>query len=331
MKSQQRLKKVTFWLFFLFFIGSSMPDNLWGEPEFDVPLQCAFPTVCRVVKLMDHDQGPGSYDFRRLPMATDNHNGVDLAILDPARYKEGVPVLAAAGGRVLGVRNNMKDVNALLVSRLKLKDMECGNGVMLDHGGGWRSQYCHLKKASIRVTKGMYVKKGQTIGLVGFSGKTTYPHLHFQVWRNRVRVDPYAVDGDRHRQLWSKRAKKKLKLSPAVVGRIGFMGTPVKKKDFSLGLRSLPPQVRSPFFLVWGEVYGVVAGDQLLWRVKSPQGKVFLKKTVTLDKNGVRWSHYVGKKRKKNQMWPVGIYQAEVSVRRKGLEVDYRQFHYIMR
>lgn len=63
-----------------------------------------------------------------------------------------------------------------------------GNMVTVDHGYGYKTRYAHLQKALVR--KGNKVKRGQRIGLVGNTGKTTGVHLHYEVLKNDVQIDP---------------------------------------------------------------------------------------------------------------------------------------------
>jgi murein DD-endopeptidase MepM/ murein hydrolase activator NlpD len=56
-----------------------------------------------------------------------------------------------------------------------------GNHVIIDIGGGYYAFYAHLRPGSIRVKVGDRVKRGQVVGLVGNSGNSTEPHLHFHV------------------------------------------------------------------------------------------------------------------------------------------------------
>ena len=63
-----------------------------------------------------------------------------------------------------------------------------GNMVTLDHGFGYKTRYAHLQKPLVR--KGQKVKRGQCIGLIGNTGKTTGVHLHYEVLKNDVQIDP---------------------------------------------------------------------------------------------------------------------------------------------
>lgn len=63
-----------------------------------------------------------------------------------------------------------------------------GNMVVIDHGYGYKTRYAHLQKAAVR--KGQHVKRGQLIGFIGNTGKTTGVHLHYEVLKNDVQIDP---------------------------------------------------------------------------------------------------------------------------------------------
>ena len=64
-----------------------------------------------------------------------------------------------------------------------------GRAIMLDHGHNIATRYGHL--SSFAVTAGQYVHRGDTIGYVGLSGRSTGPHLHYEVRINDVPVNPY--------------------------------------------------------------------------------------------------------------------------------------------
>lgn len=70
-----------------------------------------------------------------------------------------------------------------------------GKHVLIDHGFGYKTLYAHMNTISVKV--GERVKKGQKIGLVGSTGTSTAPHLHYEVWLNGVAINPidYVLDG----------------------------------------------------------------------------------------------------------------------------------------
>lgn len=70
-----------------------------------------------------------------------------------------------------------------------------GNCVVIDHAAGWRSQYFHLSDVDVR--SGERVEQGQKIGEVGSTGRSTGPHLHFQLGRGSEAVDAEGLFGRR--------------------------------------------------------------------------------------------------------------------------------------
>ena len=94
------------------------------------------------------------------------HQGVDIAA------DKGEPVFASAGGTVVSC------------------DWHGGYGksITLDHGSGYVTRYAHLKKIYVRA--GQPIKKGEKIGTVGSTGKSTGPHLHYEVRFQENPIDP---------------------------------------------------------------------------------------------------------------------------------------------
>ena len=63
-----------------------------------------------------------------------------------------------------------------------------GNNVVIDHGYGYETLYGHMSKIKVRV--GQRVKRGEVIGWIGNTGKSTGPHCHYEVIKNGIKVDP---------------------------------------------------------------------------------------------------------------------------------------------
>lgn len=109
---------------------------------------------------------------RRNPFSGEKafHKGIDL----PA--PQGTEVLAPAGALVQEATVSYKDGEAY------------GTVVVLDHGDGWVTLFSHLDRLSVE--KGQRVNQGQVVAWVGMTGKTTAPHLHFEMWKDGAPVDP---------------------------------------------------------------------------------------------------------------------------------------------
>ena len=98
------------------------------------------------------------------------HTGTDMAC------PTGTPVLASMSGRIAKVGN---------MHRIY------GNYVIIDHGNGYQTLYYHMSK--VLVAKGQWVSQGTRIGLVGSTGYSTGPHLHFTVYKNGKLIDPMTI------------------------------------------------------------------------------------------------------------------------------------------
>jgi murein DD-endopeptidase MepM/ murein hydrolase activator NlpD len=120
----------------------------------------------------------------------------------------GSALYAVANGTVVLARDNQPDIppNSPLNTNPFLQSPEdnLGNGVILKIGPGRYACYAHMKPGSVRVRRGQRVRVGQRIGLVGNSGQTTGPHLHFGIQRQPsclssasepFEIDRYTLDG----------------------------------------------------------------------------------------------------------------------------------------
>ena len=108
------------------------------------------------------------FGYRKSPFTgkKEFHKGLDISA------RMGAPVVASADGTV----------------SYSGWDRGYGRIIVINHGYGLKTKYAHLKKSLVK--KGQHVKRGETIGLIGKSGRTTGPHLHYEVHLNGVPVNP---------------------------------------------------------------------------------------------------------------------------------------------
>lgn len=116
-----------------------------------------------------------------------------------------VEVLAAADGVVVSIADGHYDRCHIEGFAISCDGHPMvGNHVILEHEGGLRSLYWHLMKHSVTVQIGDEVRCGDVLGLVGSSGYSSSPHLHFGVERpDGERVDPYAGPYSQEETLWA--------------------------------------------------------------------------------------------------------------------------------
>lgn len=169
-----------------------------AEPvRLSLPIDCDPGRTCWIVNYVDHDPAVGVRDYMCGTATYDypgggGHEGTDFAIRDRGVMARGVPVLAVAAGTVTATRDGIDD--RLIGERTKTEGpggRACGNGVVISHGDGWETQYCHLRRGSVAVRPDQKVEPGQMLGKVGLSGYTQFPHLHLSVRKDGKSIDPF--------------------------------------------------------------------------------------------------------------------------------------------
>jgi hypothetical protein len=292
--------------------------------ELSAPVACPPGMLCPVQNLFDHDPGPAIRDFECKALGYDGHDGVDVRLPSMAAQRAGVEVKAAADGVVLGVRDGMADVGIAGAGREALKNVECGNGVMIRHDAEWSAQYCHMANGSIAVKKGDQVKRGQTIGRIGLSGMTEFPHLHFALRRNGKPVDPYAPDGpspscEKVKTAWTPEAEAAMRIDTPLTLNAGFSDGPVPAADIESGAVEARAPGRDPAALVaYSRVIGLGRGDGLRVTLRAPDGKELAKNEVPpAEKPKAQWAAFTGRKRPA-EGWPAGTYRAVTEILRAG-------------
>ncbi len=139
---------------------------------------------------VDLDNGPGILDFACRNFTYDGHDATDTSTRTFAEQVIGVPIFAALDGTVVQAVDGREDMNVCPQSPCS----SSANFVILEHAGQRRTYYWHLKKNSVAVSVGRKVKAGEQIGLVGSSGNSSQPHLHFAVYddNGKTLVEPFS-------------------------------------------------------------------------------------------------------------------------------------------
>lgn len=294
-----------------------------GAFELGLPIACTLGSDCHIQNHFDRDPGPGMADLACGHLTYDGHDGTDFALSDLAAMQAGVPVLASAPGTVTGTRDGMADIAISDPAAPPLEGRDCGNGVVIDHGNGWQTQYCHLKRGSIAVRTGDVVDTGTQLGLVGLSGNTEFPHVHIALRKDGVALDPFApetaapacglpIDG----QLWA---------TPIAYDPFGFTGagfaTAVPEwqaiKDGLPSPETLPTD--APALVFWAAYFGPKQGDTLTLSITGPGGEVF-RQDVAIDRTQAV-AFRAGGKRTPPGGWPAGTYRGEAVLTRDGAEL----------
>ncbi len=109
------------------------------------------------------------YGMRKHPILKKNkfHFGLDLAA------RKGTPIYASAHGKV---------IKAAFSSTY-------GNYVVIDHHSGYKTLYAHMMVSKVK--KNQRVKQGAVIGFVGSTGRSTGPHLHYEILKRNKKIDPF--------------------------------------------------------------------------------------------------------------------------------------------
>lgn len=296
-----------------------------AEPKLSLPVACTPGATCWIANYADNDPGAGFRDYHCGALGYDGHDGTDFALRDEAAMKDGVAVVAAAPGTVRGVRDGMDDVGLRRASKETIAGRECGNGLVLTHADGWETQYCHMRKGSVAVRQGDRVERGQTLGLVGLSGNTEFPHLHLTVRHRGKAVDPflgttpYGACQIGARSLWDTDARKALAYQPIAIYNAGFSGTAPDADAIRRGERAAPSRDGAALVL-WADIFGVEPGDRIDRRIVGPDGTALLEESHTIEKRFIRWFGFAGKRTPAGS-WAPGPYTGEIAVTRGSLVV----------
>lgn len=286
-----------------------------GEFSLSLPIDCDLDNDCHIQQFVDHDPSRDAADFNCQGLSYDGHKGTDFALPSLNRMAVGVDVLASASGAVKGVRNDMVDVGFSKKTADYVRGRECGNGVVIDHGNGWETQYCHMKINSVRVSPGDMVAVGDVLGQVGLSGRAQFPHVHLSVRKNGVIIDPFdpegvGCDATEVNTLWQDDPVYR----PGGLIAVGISGAIPPYEDVKAGTVAAF-DATSAALVIWAYGFGFREGDILQMGINGPNNLV-ISQNVTMKKAQAQAFRAVGKKA--HGGWQIGDYIGTVSMVRGG-------------
>jgi hypothetical protein len=301
----------------LFLPGAALAQD---APSLAFPVDCVLGDTCMIQQLVDRDPGPDAVDFLCGSMTYDGHTGTDIRVPDMEAMAAGVRVLAAAAGTVAGTRDGVPDTGQGGFP----EGQDCGNGVRIEHGDGWETQYCHLALGSILVAEGDRVETGQPLGEMGFSGNTEFPHLHLTLRHNGREIDPFnptddASCGADATPLWS----DAIPLAPGGILSAGFADDVPDYEAIQAGTadaESLPEDANA--LVLWGFFHHGRIGDVIRLIISDPSGAEFHSQDVTLDRTQAQLFRASGLRNR--AILPAGTYTGTVTMIRDGIQLDTR-------
>lgn len=306
-----------------------------GHPLFGLPVDCVPGRNCYIQQYFDRDPAEGAVaDHGCGRLANDGHGGTDFAVATLAQMRAGVTVVATAPGTVAALRDGMADISVLADDAPDLDGRDCGNGVVLDHGGGWTTQYCHLRRGSVVVQEGQRVAMGTPLGFIGMSGRASFPHVELTVRHDGRKVDPFAPhDGPAAGCVPGAEAAAAAKDDGLWLGAPAYVPGGLLAAGFSTEVPSIaelrdgfrsPAAIapKAPAMVVWGYAFAGEAGDEMEIVFDGPEGEIGRHVDV-LEKSQPFVLRAYGK-RTPEAGWPWGVYRGTVIHRRGGQELGRR-------
>jgi len=280
-----------------------------AEISFVQPLDCALGETCFIQNYVDLDASPAARDFTCGGLTYDGHTGTDFALHTLADLAASPQVLAAAPGTVTATRTTEADRDIFAPDPPEIAGRECGNGLVIDHGSGWETQYCHMREVTAR--PGDRVAAGDPLGTVGLTGRTEFPHLHFSVRHDGAVVDPFAPEA----QTCGTAPTETLWQDPLayIPGDLIIAGWADAVPDYAAikagtadGAETLTAS--SPALVFWAYAYGGRAGDVLRIAI-SRNGETVVENDFVLDRDQAQFFRATGR-RTPDVGWPPGSYIA---------------------
>jgi len=311
--------RVLFLVLALFlFVNSAAAADI----ELSWPVACTPGQNCWVVNYVDDGAAKTSpKDFTCGDMTYAGHDGTDIAIKDHKSIADNISVLAAADGTVERTRDSVEDGNGTASDLDASREAKngCGNAVMINHGNGWETLYCHMKRGSISVHAGQLVHADDKLGSVGQSGMAEFAHVHFGVMHNGKIIDPFTglppqagCGVSNTASLW----RMPIAYETLIPYAAGFSNR-VPDTNLLVNDTSSPAHisVTSHILGFWMLLYGVEPGDHIAMTILDPEGKIYVQHDSIQDKKKIRIMKYVGLRTPNHPLYP-GTYTGKATLSR---------------
>lgn len=306
-------------------LGPAAADPL----QLGMPVACDLGRTCFIQSYVDIDPGAGVQDFACGGATYADHDGTDFRLLSARETAANIAVKAAAAGTVKAVRDGMPDRFASVESRSLIANRECGNGVVIDHGGGWETQYCHMLAGSLKVAAGNLIQKGAVLGSVGYSGLAEFAHLHLTVRHNSKAIDPFT--GSERNAVCQREAGAASGLwDESFLKTYQYTNGEIIAAEFSDGVPDLnraevdgavgSPTATSAQLVFFTRLINLKAGDRVVLDVTGPAGFAAQSTSKPLQRDKATWLAYTGR-RLKEKAWTPGRYNGTVRLVRDGQTV----------
>jgi hypothetical protein len=173
----------------LFYLFCILVSGVQGQISLTVPMEGEMPRDYVIVNHVDQDTTNAYLDWSCGSKSYNGHYGTDFVLKNFIQMDSGVYILAAADGVVFQTLDGEFDRQ-----KESIVANGFGNWIGIRHnvnGNTFYTYYAHLKTGSLLVDSGDVVSAGQRIALVGSSGNSTDPHLHFEIWNDSLVLDPW--------------------------------------------------------------------------------------------------------------------------------------------
>ncbi|MDG2201728.1 MAG: peptidoglycan DD-metalloendopeptidase family protein [Phycisphaerales bacterium] len=235
---------------------------------------------------VDLDGSAAVQAFECTDFSYDGHKGNDTIVRSFSEQIAGVPIFAVADGVVLDANDGEDDQNTTWAG-------QAANYVVLEHPCGRVTKYWHLRKNSVEVATGDSVVKGEQIGLMGSSGISTWPHLHFQVEEDGTHVEPYMGACGPANSMWEDQ--------PGVNYNNYISDAAFCVEDLATAPNLPWPQPRTGHFsaddetiYIWMLVHNLPANSTRDWTFIKPDGSIAATAGPFEFNNGTNWGTQYG-------------------------------------